>query len=265
MKRPKWRINGTEQLEQREMLHGGGIGHHAAPLDAATIEDRAAALFERLDVNADAVINADDALSDRITAKLDGADADGDGGITADELTAFVVAKFENHTHADPPAAATVEGRVDALFERLGVADDAEGIVLADLTNTHLADRLAKADVGVDGADPDGIVTKQELIDYINAKIAAGPTGGHGHDGDCDNDDDSNADNNDDGTDDNTDDGSGDNTDDGTDGNTDDGNTDTGNGDNTDTGTGTTAGIIATGNSSGSFAGRPVRRGGRHH
>lgn len=168
-----------EALEARQLLHGGGFlgGDVAAVAESA---------FIRLDTNEDAVINADDGVSERLLERLAEADTDGEAGISQTELTAHLEARAaERADHAGgrfrggrgfgrsggrmgplrPGAGQSLTERLDLLYE-----NDADGNGLtAGEVSERVWDRISAADT--DTAEGGEVsISREELEAHIEAK-----------------------------------------------------------------------------------------------
>ena len=170
----------AETLETRQLLHGGAFmsGDPTAMAEAA---------FARLNTNEDAVITADDGISERLLERLAEADTDGEEGISQAELTAQFEAKIAERAEASESrgnfrgrfrgrggmgparqvARQSPSDRLDSLFE-----NDADGNGLtADEVSERIWERISAADTD---SEEGGVVSvsREELETYIEAKRA---------------------------------------------------------------------------------------------
>jgi len=159
-------------LEARQLLHGGGLGVEARP-----VEDRSAAIFDRLDVNDDNTINAEDGLADRIWEKVSAADgalegSEADGNVDAEELSAHFEA-----SEADRDRGNRQKGRRAVRGRKPGRVDRADTDV-----NTMVDKFFAAKDAVVEGTDAgDGLLTEEELGRHAE-RLAGADLDGNGID-----------------------------------------------------------------------------------
>ena len=148
----------AETLEQRQMLHGGGMN----------------ALLQRIDANDDGVLVADE-VSEAVWEKLSAADADGNGRLTQSELQDFAEMRraermeqragmiqrmHRGHRRLQPRMVdkASPEDRIDQLFESAG--DD--GLLSADEVSPKSWARISQAD-----GDGDELISRDELTQHL--------------------------------------------------------------------------------------------------
>ncbi len=164
MKKSRTRRLGGECLESRQLLHGGGLG---AALGAATVDEQVEAVFERFDATEDGILNEADELSDRVTERLSGADADADGSVTMNELTVFyetsrvsrllgVGESSGRHSMGTGDAADRIESAIEV------VDDDGEG----DIDQAEVSEELWAA-IGSADVDGDSSLSSDELTTLV--------------------------------------------------------------------------------------------------
>lgn len=142
-----------ESLESRKFLHGGGFGGMGGFGGGMTIDDQVETTFERYDKNDDGTLNADDSLSTRVQKRIDGADADTDGGVTVKELTQFLEA--------------------DKVSKLLGIGDSSRPFIFCG--DDAIADRVSSAIELVD-EDADGSIDQSEVAPSLWTDLSAANT-----------------------------------------------------------------------------------------
>lgn len=142
------------------------------------VETRVTSAIETVDDDGEGDIDQAE-VSESLWSSLSVADADEDGSLTAEELTALVEA------NAAAARAEMIANRVDAMFERYDT--DADDLISVGEVTTMRWNRLSAAD-----ADGDQAVSRDELTQYVtdqvsNANDSDGANdpgfGGHGHGG----------------------------------------------------------------------------------
>jgi Ca2+-binding EF-hand superfamily protein len=155
----------AESLETRQLLHGGGFGGILGP---PTVDEYVDAVFERYDATEDGLLNEADELSERVQERLAGADSDGDGGVTVDELTEFyetsrvsqLLGIGDSSGHHRLGGRAEAADRVDLA---IGVVDDdGEGDIDQSEVSVGLWEELSAADT-----DGDGSLSSDELLALV--------------------------------------------------------------------------------------------------
>lgn len=137
--------HGTVDDGEVDDLPPGRHGHCDTP--RPSLED----LFAGANANEDGVLTEDE-LPEHVWERLSAADADGDGSLTLEELTAF--------TPDGGPHGPRHDGRGDGdVLERFDENDD--GLLTADEVSEQLWEHLSPAD-----ADGDGTISSEELADY---------------------------------------------------------------------------------------------------
>ena len=155
----------AESLENRQLLHGGGIGE-------ASVADRVEGVFGRYDANEDGVLNADDELSERVTERLAEVDGDADGSVTVAELTTYYETNIVSRLLGVGDATgrrglgASVEDRIARAIEV--VDDDGEGDIDQAEVSESLWTSLAEADL-----DGDLSLSAEELTPFVETIDAA--------------------------------------------------------------------------------------------
>ena len=152
----------TESLESRQLLHGGGFGL----MGPITVDEQVEAVFERYDETGDGILDADDELSTRVEERLADADADGDGGVTADELVEYLeTSRVSNLLGVgDTSDRGCYRGdaadRVEAAIEL--VDEDGEGDIDQGEVSAELWETLAAADT-----DANASLSAEELTTLV--------------------------------------------------------------------------------------------------
>ena len=154
----------AESLETRQLLHGGGLG-------GASIGDRVEAIFDRYDATEDGVLNAEDELSERVTERLANADADEDGSVTTEELTAHYETKVVSRLLGigEGGRGRGLRGNAETRVERvMEIVDaDEEGDVDQGEVAEAIWTEISSAD-----ADGSGSVSSEELVAFVEAQDA---------------------------------------------------------------------------------------------
>jgi len=160
----------SEQLEDRQLLHGGGLVEPPMPAE------RAMAVIERFDADESGdIVEAE--VSERGWNRLQEVDADASGSVSVDELTVHFEAKALERAERIAERQAQREARrVDrtaALVDRIFAADmgdlgDGNGMLEASEVSEERWERYSQAD-----ADDDGSITRDEMTDYLNQRREA--------------------------------------------------------------------------------------------
>jgi hypothetical protein len=172
-----------EALEQRQLLHGGGI------VQAMPVEDLAVAIMDRYDADDSGEIVAEEVTSEPLWERLSGVDADENGGVSLDELIAGLDAgpvggggpregghHGRGHHGGSPRgetghdgrglglgSGASLAERVDAIFENAG--DD-------DLLNEDEVSACVWNHIGEADTDGDTLISRDELTVKLEVDVA---------------------------------------------------------------------------------------------
>lgn len=160
----------SEQLEDRQLLHGGGLV--APPMPA----ERAAAVIERFDADDSGdIVEAE--VSERAWNRLQEVDADDSGSVSVDELTvhfeARALERAERIAEREAQREARQIDRIAAHVDRIFAADtgdlgDGNGMLEASEVSEERWERYAEADV-----DDNGSITRDEMTDYLHQRREA--------------------------------------------------------------------------------------------
>lgn len=154
---------------KRKLIVGSLIAALAVPVVAMAAADgdkekrfHKVDMFERLDANKDGVITLDE-MTARVTARFEKLDADKSGGVTLEEMTVRVKEVFEK-----------MDANGDAAVSR----DEAEAFRQAkrDDHKARHGDRMLK----ILDADGDGTVSKEEFAAASDKRFAAADKDGDG-------------------------------------------------------------------------------------
>jgi len=130
----------------------GGIGQGIAKEHKGKMGQGQRPSFEELDANSDGKITAEE-MTAHMQARFDGADTDGDGAVSRDELIARMTAK-----HAE-----RIARRADHMIERHDANDDGK-LDVTEMQHRKKGGMIKRMDT-----DGDGAISKEEF-DAMHAK-----------------------------------------------------------------------------------------------
>ena len=156
----------TEELESKRLFAGDVTtgGFQGPPV----VEDRVAAIFDRFDANDDDHLDADEVRA-RVWTRLSMADANEDGAVSTEELTAHIEAKIADRPTEPPRQRPTPSDMAERLISRLD--DNQDGLLDADEVSESRWEQISTADT-----DGDEAISTEELTAHIEARIAERPT-----------------------------------------------------------------------------------------
>lgn len=161
----------AESLENRRVMAADvGCMGGMADLAAMTPEERATALFTKLDADASGTLETSE-LTEKLAEKLAGSDTDGDNLISSSEFNEFITSRATAQEgrpggrHHHGRNALTAAQIADKIFAKHDVNDDSTLSQETDGLSDKQWARIAAAD-----ADNNGIVTVEELTNHIESK-----------------------------------------------------------------------------------------------
>lgn len=167
--------DGRQRSDQNDRNRNGGNGG-----ERLSVEERIDSFFAENDTNEDGVITAEDDVSEELLARIVDADVDGDGVSAADLLArheARVQERFDTRFAAldeNGDGGITADEVSERRWERISAADgeDGDGSVTADELQTYLDALRAEREAARDAAAEDAAEEVDEEVDVTSEEAA---------------------------------------------------------------------------------------------